>query len=258
MGLQLFVYPFIKLKLSNRFRCYQTVSSTKPSDIKIFAIDGLSLQQFRGEIDAFSLKLSKKGIRFSTEVINDAFVTIILYKVPSMWMTDEQGYFIQNEAHFRNPEIKIVLQFIWTCQYATINSILSGFHLSCLQIGLVPDSNKIVYTQAFASFVVSGISRSFRLHHVLMNEDNIFDILKYVERGVKYWWIPKMTNIEVLTKTLQHAIRCDKNPVFERKINGKSTNLIGTGFITNYAQNINKDYYHVCASFLREMEKKYL
>ena len=88
------------------------------------------------------------------------------------------------------------IQFIWTCKNATPESILSCFDLSCCQIGFQPGPLHcgISYTYAFAHFANTGIARSFHIDTSEPAEKHLNRILKYANRGIKYWWFNKEDN----------------------------------------------------------------
>ena len=174
------------------------VFNNEDCDMDIFSY-GIPYNKFIQHIQQFETKLVKNGIDYVKVKMNCAIFTI----------------YLQLQAEHK----PIKIQFIFTCVNATISQILLSFDLSCTQIAFNPFTFNISFTHAFLDFIRSGFVRIFNYRDYNYNDTrrrsvleliSMNRILKYKQKGISYFQIPKNICIHYIEKSLCNVIEIEK------------------------------------------------
>lgn len=128
------------------------------SDIDIFSI-GISEVDFFNYMLEFQSKLREANINYQMNSFNDHIITFLLLG--------------------RNFQIKI--QFIWTCQMASIAQILLSFDLAVSQVAYKPDLGcigQLYFTDSFLYYIKTKKC-------IVYNNNSLNRMKKYLKKGVK-------------------------------------------------------------------------
>ena len=164
------------------------ISLSESSDVDLFCVGIKHKHFFMRKVMDFASKLLIKGIHVSIHQAGEDVYTVQLKVV---------------KAEFKVSVIKI--QFIWSCSYATTESVLGSFDINCTQVAFLPYIEDIVYTYSFAQFINTGIGRSYGINTQNPTEKQVYRILKYTKRGIKYWWFDLRDSVELLCAWIRHV-----------------------------------------------------